>query len=650
VNHPRTDILSEAADALLAAIVESSDDAIISKDLSGTISSWNKAAERIFGYKASEVIGGPISIIIPPDRGQEELEILRRIAAGQRIKHFETVRLRKDGEPVEVSVTVSPLIKNGKIIGASKVARDITRQKAIERDLERQRAQLELTLKSIGDGVIVSDINSRVTFINPVGEALTGWKVDQACGQPLEVVFNIVNERTRRRVENPANRALREGIIVGLANHTLLIAKDGAHYAIEDSAAPIRDKAGDAFGVVLVFRDASGARAAEDFRARLAAIVQSSDDAIVGKDLTGRITSWNPGAARLFGYSAEEAIGRPITMLIPPERLTEESDILERLRRGERVEHFETVRLTKDRRSVRVSLTISPIRDAEGTIVGASKIARDITEQTRTARELAEARESLKKYSEELEKTVAERTAELKAAYRELEAFAYTVAHDLQSPLRRIGGLLTILKQDLGSELEGRNGEVLHKIIRGVDRMDALVRDLLKLSKVGAHLLRREDVNLGALLEQVIAELKPHTQGRQVEWQIGPLPVVRCDAGLMRQVFVNLLSNALKYTRPRPTAIIDIGQTTVDSRLAFYVSDNGVGFDMKLAEKIFTPFHRFHTDPQFEGSGIGLATVDRIIRRHGGQIWAEAEPDRGARFYFTVPDDLTPALPEPGKI
>ena len=630
---------AEPANNLLAAIIDSSDDAIISKDLSGTITSWNRAAERIFGYAAHEVIGGPISVIIPPDRGSEEIDILQRISRGERIDHFQTSRMRKDGKRIDVSVTISPLVQDGRIIGASKIARDISDQKRLEREIHDQRARLQVTLRSIGDAVIVTNANGEVDYMNPVAEALTGWNVPDAHGQPLEAVFNIVNETTRRRVENPAARALQQGVVVGLANHTLLIARGGLEYAIDDTAAPIRSESDDILGAVLVFRDVSASRASDDFRARLASIVQSSDDAIISKDLNGRITSWNPGAVKLFGYPAEEAIGRPISMVIPPDRLAEETTILEQLRRGERIEHFETVRITRDRRKIQVSLTVSPVFDAEGHVVGASKIARDITDRKRIERELADARDRLKVHSEQLEKTVGERTAELQSAYRELEAFTYSVAHDLRSPLRRMQGFLSALKNDLGPGLARDPADLLQRTIFSLDRLDRLVADLLELSRVGKEAGQFQAVALDQVVQQAIADLRHHTEGRQIEWKIGALPVVRGDPGLLQQAFLNLLSNALKYTRPRPVAKIEVDRIVARGRLAFYVRDNGIGFNMESAAKLFTPFHRLHSEREFEGSGVGLAIVERVVRKHGGQIWADAKPDGGATFFFTLDND-----------
>lgn len=252
-----------------------------------------------------------------------------------------------------------------------------------------QRGEMfAVTLRSIGDAVITTDVEGRITALNAVAESLTGWTEHEAVGQPLDRVFQIVNETTRQPVENPATRALREGIVVGLANHTVLLKKSGGELPIDDSAAPIRDDQGRVSGCVLIFRDVSYQRSLEREKtgqllsARLlASIVASSDDAIISKTLDGTIQSWNAAAERLFGYTAAQAVGRHISLVIPPERLSEEDLIISRLKAGERIEHFDTVRMRSDGRQVLVSLTISPIRDEEGMVVGASKIVRDVTSQ-----------------------------------------------------------------------------------------------------------------------------------------------------------------------------------------------------------------------------------------------------------------------------
>jgi PAS domain S-box-containing protein len=256
------------------------------------------------------------------------------------------------------------------------------------------REVFRVTLRSIGDAVITTDTAARVTYLNEVAESLSGWSHHEALGQPLERVFQIVNEVTRKPVENPATRALREGVVVGLANHTVLIKKDGGECPIDDSAAPIRNEQGFVSGCVLIFRDVTAQRLLERDRANqlltarlLASIVETSNDAIISKSLDGIIQTWNAAAEQLFGFTAAEVVGRHISLVIPPERITEEDQIIASLRAGNRIEHFETERVRSDGRPITVSLTISPIKDEQGNVVGASKIVRDITERKRVERD-----------------------------------------------------------------------------------------------------------------------------------------------------------------------------------------------------------------------------------------------------------------------
>ncbi len=304
----------------------------------------------------------------------------------------------------------------------------LARQRA-EEAMQKQAEWLRIALSSIGDAVISTDAEGRVTFMNGVAEALTGWPLAEATGRPLADVFRIINEHTRQPVENPALRALREGTIVGLANHTVLIARDGTERPIDDSAAPMRSEDGTPIGAVLVFRDVTERKRAGEARARLAAIVESSDDAIVSKTLEGVIRSWNAGAERVFGYSQSEAVGRPITLIIPPERWDEERSILERLCRGERIEHFETVRVAKDGRRLDISLTVSPIRDDAGHIIGASKIARDVTERKRAEQALRESEERYRRAAAEAVRA-AEANAKFRAFFEQGTNFAGVLALD----------------------------------------------------------------------------------------------------------------------------------------------------------------------------------------------------------------------------
>jgi len=263
------------------------------------------------------------------------------------------------------------------------------------KEIDRTRSQyiLSTTLASIGDGVIVTDEKASVTFLNPEAERLTGWKNADATGRPLTTVFHILNQQTREIVENPADKVLRFGYTVGLANHTLLVSKNGEETPIDDSAAPIRTADGPVYGVVLVFRDVTAQRKAEYERARLAAIVQFSGDAMVTKDLNGIIQTWNAGAERLLGYKAEEIIGKSVTQIIPADRMNEETEIISRLHKGQPYERLETVRVAKGGRLIHVSLSVSPLKDHEGKVIGASKILHDISD-------ILAARDALAKESE----------------------------------------------------------------------------------------------------------------------------------------------------------------------------------------------------------------------------------------------------------
>ncbi|MHB8736701.1 MAG: PAS domain-containing hybrid sensor histidine kinase/response regulator, partial [Terriglobales bacterium] len=398
--------LSEERFRLLIEGVQ--DYAIFMLDPLGRVATWNAGAQRLKGYTSEEIIGQHFSRFYPKEdlessKPARELEIAT--ATGK--YEEEGWRVRKDGSRFWANVVITALRdESGVLRGFGKVTKDMTeRQQAEERTrrllqeeagrqaaeasaLEAQRAQqeerrhreqLHVTLTSIGDAVIVTDTHGVVTFLNPVAQQLTGWQPQEAAGQPLSHVFPIVNEETRLPSENPVTKVLREGQVVGLANHTLLLTRDGREIPMDESAAPIRGHEGAVAGVVLVFRDVTEVRKAAEARLHLAAIVESSDEAIISKSLDGIILSWNKGAERLYGYTSEEIVGKPLTLLIPPDHPDELPEIMERIKRGERIEHFETVRVRKDGSRFDVSLTISPIKNADGKIIGASKIARDIT-------------------------------------------------------------------------------------------------------------------------------------------------------------------------------------------------------------------------------------------------------------------------------
>jgi PAS domain S-box-containing protein len=398
---------------------------------------------------------------------------------------------------------------------------------------------------------------------------------------------------------------------------------------VDTTIVPFLNEDGKPRQYVAIRADITERKHAEEALARLAEIVESSDDAIIGKTLDGIITSWNSGAEKIFGYTSAECIGKSMLMLFPPERVGEEPALLARIKRGERVEHFETVRTTKSGKLIDVSVTLSPIRNNRDEIIGASKIARDITERK-------VAQEKIHQLNAELEQRVIQRTAELEAANKELEAFSYSVSHDLRAPLRAVNGFAGIVLEDFSSQLPEEGKRYLERIRNGGQRMGELIDDLLAFSRLSRQSMNRQAVNSVKIVRDVLDELKPQQNGRQIEVKVGELPACHGDPGLLKQVWVNLISNAVKYSRVREPAIIEIGFARDNDENVYFVRDNGAGFDMQYANKLFGVFQRLHRADEFEGTGVGLAIVQRIVHRHGGRVWAKAEVNRGATFYFTL--------------
>ncbi len=345
--------------------------------------------------------------------------------------------------------------------------------------------------------------------------------------------------------------------------------------------------------------------------ALLSAIVDSSDDAIISKDLNSIITSWNKSAERLFGYTAEEALGQPITILIPPDRLSEEPHIISRLKNGERVDHFETVRRRKDGTLLDISLAISPVRDSTGKIIGASKIARDITESKRLLLDL-------------------QRTNQM------LEQFAYSASHDMQEPLRSVKIFSQLLMRKYGSQLDPEGKRMLDFLQRGAGRMETLLQDLLEYTRLIEFEKPTEETDANLALESALQRLNDTISESNAKITTGVLPSLRVHFAHLQQLFQNLIGNALKYRDPNRAPTISINAIRQDAHWLFSIQDNGIGIAPEFAETIFGLFKRLHTGDQYPGTGLGLAICRRIVEQYGGRIWIESQPSPGTLFYFTL--------------
>jgi PAS domain S-box-containing protein len=612
-NHPSAasalsdDDVANAARSRLSAIVESSDDAILSKNTQGIITSWNAAAERMFGYTAEEMLGASILKIIPYElRGEEEM-ILSRVRAGEKVDHFETVRMRKDGTRIQVSVTVSP-VKDaaGRIIGASKIARDIGTQ----RELTHARSTLVSIVESSDDAIVSKDLDGIVTSWNRAAERLYGYPAEEMIGQPIRKII----PPELQTEEDMILATIREGR--GIDHfETTRMHKDGSRLLVSITISPIRDERGRVVGASKIARDIGRTRELNEARAMLAAIVASSDDAIISKDLEGRVMSWNRAAERLYGYDASEMMGESIRKIIPPALHYEEDDILAKIRAGERVDHIETTRMRKDGSLFEVSITVSPVKDENGRIVGASKIARDITPQ--------------------------------REAQREKDRFLAILAHELRNPLAPIRNAITLFgRPGMKPEHLDKAREIAE---RQVAHMAQLLDDLLDVARIstGRVELKKADIPLKPIINHAVEALRPMMaqRGHRLDVTVPTEEVwIHGDEVRILQIVSNLLTNAAKYTDRGGEVRLSLARE--GDRALIRVEDTGIGFDPSAADHLFKLFSQAKDVSQRAegGLGIGLALVREFVERHGGTVTAESPgPGRGSRFTVDLPVVPAPA-------
>lgn len=394
-------------------------------------------------------------------------------------------------------------------------------------------------------------------------------------------------------------------------------------------------------------RDLTDRNASERSNALLAAIVESSDDAIVSKDLTSIITSWNKGAERIFGYTSDEIVGQSVLRLIPPELQHEEDHILSRLRRGERVEHYETVRVRKNGERIHVSLTVSPVRGRDGRVIGASKVARDITDRVRSERALRAAQEELARVNEELERRVQERTASLRDAVGQMEEFSYTVSHDLRAPLRAMRGYGEALLEEYGPALPAPARHYLERIAENANRLDRMVKDVLKYSRISRAELTIGRISLDRLARQVVNDL-PGLQASRAEIRIKSLADVAGHEPSVVQILTNLISNAVKFVAPGVRPSVTLRTEASGTNVRLWVEDNGIGIKPEFHNRLFGMFERLHPDASYDGMGVGLAIVRKAALRMGGSVGVESDGEHGSRFWVELPAATDSLAPKPG--
>lgn len=605
---------------LYEQIIQFSDDAIISKDLEGRITSWNKGAEEIFGYKKHEVLKKHISLIIPAERMDEETHFMANIRADRHIAHFETERIKKDGIRIHVSITLSPIKDSeGNIVGASKILRDITAKKINDKALIESETRFRNTLDKMLEGVQIIDFDWRYIYVNDAMAKHGKYERDAFIGKTVMEMYPGIEETETFQVYK---QCFDERVPVHLENFFLF--PDGSKGWFELSFQPIPE------GIFILSIDITERKRAEEALIRnewvyrsIASSIPDSLICILDKNL--RYTLLEGDLIEKIGYTKNALLGQRIPDVVDDTRYKQLLPQLERVFAGETF-------TAEDKREAGM-YTLSkfvPFTDRNGQIDSVMIAVLDITR-------LKQAQEKILELNHELEAKVKERTIQLAEANKELESFSYSVSHDLRAPLRGIDGWSLALLEDYGSGLDENANKYLQRIRLETQRMGMLIDDLLKLTQVSRTEIRLVPVNLSKIAKAITERLTETQPERKFSLNIANDLVVVGDHGLLDIMLTNLLSNAWKFSGKQVISEIEFGKKEDSGETVYFIKDNGVGFDMANAKKLFGAFQRMHRQSEFSGTGIGLAIVHRIIHLHKGEIWAESFINQGTTFYFTIP-------------
>ncbi len=619
-----------------SAILSVALDAIITMDHEGRVVDFNPAAESIFGYRGEQVIGAPLAELIIPERLRpaHRRGLARYLASGEGPvlgKRLELPGRHADGHefPTELSINrisgVEPAMFTATL-------RDITERRRVEEALRESEERFRATFKQAAVGIAVATLDGHFLELNRKFEEILGYSSEE------------LQRKTYADLTHPDELAQTQDRLSVLLAGEIQEAVFEKRYARKVGAVvwnlttitALKDASGVPRRLIGVIEDITERKRADEFRLRLAAVVESSDDAIITETLEGLISTWNQGAERMFGYSAAEVIGKPILILIPPDRMEEEPIILEKIKRGERIEHFETVRRRKDGTLLDVALTVSPIKDREGRIIGVSKIGRDISERKRSEKALLEAQEGLNRHAEDLEKQVGERTADLRETIGELEAFSYSISHDMRAPVRAMQSFAHLLAEECAEQVSPEGKEYIRRITSAAQRMDRLIQDVLTYSRTARQDLALTPVDTGKLLRDILESYPMfHAPAADVQLE-GDFPSVLAAEAILTQCISNVLGNAVNFVPPGVTARGRVWAEPLPDgeRVRLFFKDNGLGVEQDMHEMIFKIFQR--ASKNYEGTGIGLAVVKKGVERMGGTVGLESQLGQGSTFWLEL--------------